>query len=119
MRIPYTKYKIGTELARLPLLSVRLNCNKRHVKVWALINSGADFCVFNGDIAGILEVDLKTGREIDLTGFVGGSAPAWIHQVNLEPEGFPSININVAFTDSRMPELCLLGQRGFFDQFQI
>jgi len=119
MRIPYTKYKIGTELERLPLVSVRLSCNKKKVKVWALVDSGADFSVFNADIAAILDIDLKKGRPIDLMGFVGESAPAWVHQVNLELEGFQSININVAFTESSMPELSLVGQRGFFDNFQI
>jgi predicted aspartyl protease len=119
MRIPYTKYKIGTELERLPLVSVRLACNKEKVKLWALVDSGADFSVFNGDIAAILNIDLKKGKQIELMGLVGGSAPAWVHQVNLEVEGLRSVNINVAFTESSMPELCLVGQRGFFDQFQI
>jgi hypothetical protein len=119
MRIPYTRYKIGIELERLPLASVRLACNKNKVKLWALIDSGADFCVFNGEIASILNIELKSGRLIDLSGFVGGTSPAWIHQINLELEGYPSININAAFTESDMPELSLLGQRGFFDNFQI
>jgi predicted aspartyl protease len=119
MRIPYTKYKIGTELERLPLISVRLACNNKKVKLWALIDSGADFSVFNADIAAILGVDLEKERQVELAGFVGGSALAWIYQVNLEVEGLQSININVAFTESSMPELCLVGQRGFFDKFQI
>lgn len=50
---------------------------------------------------------------------MGGGADAWLHQVNIKVEGLPSIDINVAFTDSSAPDLSILGQRGFFDNFQI
>lgn len=119
MMIPYTRYKIGTELIRLPLVSVRLACNRKKQKVWAVIDSGADFCVFSYDIAALLDIDLRKGKSFSLTGFVGGDTLVWLHQVNLEIEGLPSININVVFTDSGMPSMPLLGQVGFFDNFQI
>jgi hypothetical protein len=106
-------------LESLPLVSVRLACNKKHQKIWALIDSGADVCVFNSDIAALLNINPPTGKQFDLFGFVGGGSPAWLHQVNLTLNGYPSIDILVAFTDSIYPELPLLGQRGFFDNFQI
>lgn len=119
MIIPYTRYKVQTELVRLPLVSVRLACNRKRIKVWALIDSGADFCVFNGDIASLLAIDLKKGKPLDIIGVVGGSTLAWIHQINLELEGYPSINIKAAFTETGIPDLSLVGQIGFFDNFQI
>ena len=61
-------------------------------------------------------------------GLMGGSELAWVHQVNLtveDPPGersgerLPSMNINVAFTESAKLDLPLLGQKGFFDNFEI
>jgi hypothetical protein len=119
MIIRYTRYKINNHLESLPLVSVRLATNKKHVNVWGLVDSGSDFCVFNSEIASILSVDIRAGKHFELFGFVGGSSNAWLHQVNLQLSEFPGVNINVAFTDSLMPELALLGQRGFFDNFQV
>jgi len=120
MMIPYTRYKASDgHLVRLPLVSIRLATNRKHETIWALIDSGADCCVFSAEIADLLDIDLTTGRELPLSGFVGGDSPAWLHQINLTLAGYPGININAAFTNSDKPELSILGQAGFFDNFQI
>ena len=121
MQIPYVRYKTAEgHLESLPILSVRIACNRKHQQVWALIDSGADMCIFNSSIAQMLDVDIKSGREFQLNGLVGGSVSIWIHQVNLTVGELGSINTNAAFTEFEdTPSLCVLGQRGFFDNFQI
>ena len=50
------------EQFRLPLLSVRLACNKRHQNFFALVDSGAEISIFNQSVAEELEIDIPTGK---------------------------------------------------------
>jgi hypothetical protein len=120
MMIPYTRYGMSNGLIEsLPIVSVRLACKGKNQKVWAIIDSGADVSVFNADIASLLGIAPNTGSPYPLSGLVGGSIDAWLHPVELTLGEFSSVAINVAFTNTSMPEASVLGQRGFFDNFQI
>jgi hypothetical protein len=44
---------------------------------------------------------------------------AYLHQVDLVVRGLGPITLEVGFTDSMAVGTGLLGQRGFFEQFQI
>ena len=116
----YVKIKTPDgELIRLPAIPIRLTCNKRHQDLYALIDSGAELCVLNSSIAKTLKIDVTKGNPLSLTGLVGGSVPGYLHQLNLSMQGLPSIDLLVAFTETDDPEMPILGQRGFFDNFQI
>lgn len=116
----YLQYKRDTELIRLPILSIQLACNHNKETIWALIDSGAEISVFNKEIAALLGIDVRSGKRFALGGIVDNSAiSAWLHQVSIRIGEFGSISTMVAFTDSDSPGLSLLGQRGFFDNFQI
>jgi hypothetical protein len=126
MIIPYSRYKVGGYLESLPLVSVLISCNRKRQRVWALIDSGSDMCVFNLEIADLLSIDPNKGKRYELTGLVGGSVGASGHQVNvvvsspLNPaDKLPGVDINVIFSTSLQPVPALLGQKGFFDNFQI
>ena len=45
--------------------------------------------------------------------------PGYLHQLNLSIQGLPSINLMAAFTETGDPGMPILGQRGFFDNFQV
>lgn len=116
----YVKIKTPDgELIRLPAIPIRLICNKQYQDVYALIDSGAEVCVFNSSIAKTLKVDVTNGQPLTLSGLVGGSVPGYLHQLNLSMQGLPSIDLLVAFTETEDPGMPILGQRGFFDNFQI
>lgn len=54
MIFPYLRYKSPDGyLEILPVVFVRLACNRKHQAVLAIIDSGADISVFNADIAKI------------------------------------------------------------------
>jgi hypothetical protein len=82
-----------------------------------LIDSGADVSVFSKEIAEVLDVDVHKGKPFIVNGFEGGEVPVWDHQVNIAVDGLGAIDTVVAFTDSDGPELSILGQRRFFDNY--
>jgi Aspartyl protease len=116
----YVKIKTPDgELIRLPAIPIRLTCNKQHQDVYALIDSGAELCVFNTSMAKTLKIVVAKGDALSLSGLVGGSVPSYVHQLNLSMQGLPSVDLLVAFTETDDPGMPILGQRGFFDNFQI
>jgi len=109
MRIPYTRYKTSSGLIEtLPLISVRLAYKGKDQKVWAIIDSGADISVFNSDIASLLGIVPNTGYLYPMSGLVGGDIEAWLHPVEFTVNTFPTVAINIAFTDTRLPDVSIL-----------
>jgi hypothetical protein len=78
----YVKIKTPDgELIRLPAIPIRLTCNKPHQDVYALIDSGAELCVFNTSMAKTLKIVVAKGQALSLSGLVGGSVPGYVHQL--------------------------------------
>lgn len=120
--IPYLKYKNSDgSYQSLPIVPVRLACNKKHQWLLALLDSGADFSLFNNSIARLLDIEVSEGREIQVYGVMDfAQTNAYLHQVNLAIKDLGSVDTNVAFTnDESYPDLPILGRRGFFDKFRI
>jgi len=102
-----------------PYLIVRLIYGAKHKDVVALIDSGADLCLFHSDIGKMLGIDIQAGRKWEFQGVAGGKGIAYLHPVRLIVRTLSSINLEVGFTDSMAVGTGLLGQQGFFEQFQI
>lgn len=86
----------------------------------ALIDSGADFCIFDGEVGEQLGINVRLGpREI----FGGiqerGGAEAFLHEVVLNIGG-RNYRTTVGFSyDIAKHGFGILGQKGFFDLFSI
>jgi hypothetical protein len=52
-------------------------------------------------------------------GVSGASEVAYVHRLDLVVKGLSAITLDVGFTDSMAVGTGLLGQRGFFEQFDI
>jgi hypothetical protein len=123
MIIRYTKVTMPNApdgFVRVPLLRIRLSWNKKKTPIlWTLIDSGADISLFSKEIAEILALDVTTGRPFPMSGVEGGQMNIWVHQANIEIPELGAIDTLVAFTNTDHPEVPILGQRGFFDKYQV
>lgn len=122
MIIPYRKYKDPDgNLVWLPIVSVRVKCNKMAVPIWGLLDSGADITLLSASFAQLFQIDLRKGKSTELFGVLEGSGfRAYLHQVNLSVKDLGSVDTVVAFTNSeKYPDHMILGRRGFFDHFTI
>jgi len=119
-RYKLVRYSNG-ENARIPAVRVRLTRKQQHQDFWAIIDSGADISVFSSSVAKILGIDVPSGKPITLNGMVEGKdLPAYVHQVHIFIVEIGSgVDIPVAFSQTEEPGMALLGQRGFFDNYQI
>ena len=104
---------------RRPYLIVRLLNGDRHKDVISLVDSGADVCLFHSDIGRMLGIEIEAAPELAFQGVSGVREVAYLHRVDLVVRGLSSITLDVGFTNSMAAGTGLLGQRGFFEQFQI
>jgi hypothetical protein len=102
----------------LPLLDVRLFYRGNYDDVRCLVDSGADECLFNSSIAENLGIELEEGEPRTYYPVGGEPFKGFIHRIELQILGFDErIEIEAGFTDST--NLSLLGQEGFFDNYEV
>jgi hypothetical protein len=102
-----------------PYLIVRLLNGDKHKDVISLVDSGADVCLFHSDVGKMLGMKIEAAPELAFRGVSGVREVAYLHRVDLVVRGLNSITLDVGFTNSLAVGTGLLGQRGFFEQFQI
>jgi hypothetical protein len=122
MRFRYTEIRNHQGFAKpyhRPYLIVRLTYGTKYKDVIALVDSGADLCLFHSDIGKLIGIDVEAGSQLAFEGVSGAQATAYLHPVELIVRGVDKINLEVGFTDSMAVGTGLLGQQGFFDQLKI
>src|SRR5271165_4117831 len=125
--IPYSKFPVpasdpfpnGQVIAR-PLLVVKLSCkNGSTFSCVAIVDSGADHCLFPASFANALGLDILKMKS-NLVGGVGSSANTTYYDTIEIDFGAGGFEAYVGFTSGMDSHgVGLLGQVGFFDRFEI
>lgn len=85
----------------------------------ALVDSGADNCLFNAEVADVLGIDLSDAKRRNLTGITGTMEGYYLDEIKIKVDGMDKpVEIPVCFIKSPTVGL-LLGQEGFFDRYRI
>ena len=87
-------------------------------KTIALLDSGADNCLFNLEYAKEIGVDLNKCKKTATTGVEGGRTDVYITEIDIQVQHLKKIRIEVGFINSKSVN-GLLGQIGFFDLNRI
>jgi hypothetical protein len=116
------KFKYQTILSsRLPrpFIPLSLRYKDRTVKIKALVDSGADFCMFDGELLYILDIDLTKLERITING-VAGAAKGYVAHIEIGVDGqfFPTPAV-FSFDFSPDEFGGLAGQLGFFDTYIV
>ncbi|OHA73000.1 MAG: hypothetical protein A3A27_00785 [Candidatus Wildermuthbacteria bacterium RIFCSPLOWO2_01_FULL_47_18] len=103
-----------------PVIPVALHYKDKRVKVFALVDSGADISLFHASLGQALGIDVTGGRKMTFFGISeGAGVEVYMHTIDLEVVGdSTSFEMEVGFTDSKGVG-AILGQAGFFDHFHI
>ena len=100
-----------------PIIPVRLQYKKIFVILEAIIDSGADWCIFDAGLLGILKLPLGPQTKF----FGAGKEPlrGFKSKVNLTIIG-KDFKADVLFSpDLGRHSYGILGQKGFFDNFKV
>ncbi len=116
MKFKYKNY--GQGILR-PVIPIEISYKHLTVPYEALVDSGADFCIFSAQIGEILEINIEKGEKFDVRGITGKSESYYVHSVTINVGGW-DYKIKAGF----MPNIGqfsygVVGQKGFFDIFTV
>ncbi len=116
MKFRYKQYEPGIIRPVIPIEIVHSN---RSVPYEVLVDSGADFCIFDAQIAELLDIDVTSGNRREVGGITGVVEPYYVHPLTIRVGG-RAHQIEAGF----LPNIAalgygVLGQRGFFDIFVV
>ena len=127
MKFKYVRFRgqnskgVTTTVTR-PIIPIAIKYKEKEIKTYALVDSGADDCIFSSEIASELGIILGRGERKTVGGVIDGvTKPYYIHE---------NITINIGGWDyktkigfmkdlSKSMGVGILGQEGFFDKFVI
>jgi hypothetical protein len=127
MKFKYKKFRVPLSPAfpkrkylLRPIIPLLLTYQDRTIGYEALLDSGADFCIFHAEIGEFLDIPVLNGKKESFGGIVGQQAVAYIHKVDFTLGGnsYPSIPVGFSY-DIAPHGYGILGHYGFFNIFRV
>ena len=125
MQFPYQEYpRVPSEafpdltVRLVPMIPVILSAGKKPIQIDALVDSGADSCIFPGMLGVALGIDVHKGPIQRISGLGGRIIEARFHNIQLKL-GKIDCKIYAGFSFDTIGITGLLGQRGFFENFRV
>lgn len=115
MKFKYKKY--GPDTLR-PVIPMEVIANNLEVPYEILVDSGADMCIFDSQIANILGINIVKGIKSQVSGVTGFPEDMYIHTIHIKLGG-RNYKIDAGFMDMRNNSYGVVGQKGFFDLFVV
>ena len=101
-----------------PVIPITLHSGKRALTCRGLIDSGADECIFPGEVATSLRLNLTKGKPRIFIG-VGGSTIGYLHWTTVEVERM-LLRCPIYYSDEwNHIRFGLLGHAGFLARFKV
>lgn len=101
-----------------PIIPIFLKSETVFIFYRAIIDSGADNCVFSTNIADLLEIKLSDKEKINFTGVGKGNIEGFKKEIVIKV-GSISYLTEVIFAEISDFGHGILGARGFFDHFDV
>ena len=113
---PFESPTFGTIFRPIAYVEVKTQTGEWKI-FYPEVDSGSPISVFNKSDCDFLGFSLSEGQPFTISGVLGGSTPAYIHEVDIKI-GSEVIPIKIAFTDGKNHKQ-LLGRIDVFDKFRI
>lgn len=108
--------EISPQIIR-PIIQIVLKAKGKFVIYLALIDSGADYCIFNIQVAKELGIPLQS-RKVSLKGIGREKVTGYLGKVEMSING-ASYDLIAIFAQISDFGHGILGQKGFFDHFDV
>ena len=117
--LPRPSAFFGTSILK-PIIPIEILHGSKSIKYAALIDSGADLCIFDAEVADYLGIDVRSGEIEKFKGIQeSGQSTAYIHNVKIVIGGY-DYYMTVAFSyEIARHGFGILGQKGFFEKFIV
>ncbi|OGF61154.1 hypothetical protein A2662_03305 [Candidatus Giovannonibacteria bacterium RIFCSPHIGHO2_01_FULL_45_33] len=123
MKYDYTRespLSYTSKITRKPRIEVEFFGKEKSVKVFSIVDSGADITLINEEIAQFLDIDLKGLPLFKTLGITGNSSDVRIGKIKIKLPGYSKVSeIKAQFLIGKGNFDVLLGQDDFFDKHRI
>lgn len=104
---------------RRPIIPLEIINASQSTRIYALIDSGSDYCMFQGSLGQQIGIDVKNGKLEEIIGIMNKPIKVYFHKIELKIGGwrFPCF-AGFSFELDNLP-LGILGQDGFFSRYKI
>ena len=121
MKFRYRKFRLYPDLkfCLRPVIRIEVIHKNNKLETFALIDSGADFCLFQGSIGKYIGLDVASGEKKSLLGIKQEPVLIYFHNILLRISGqeIPCYT-GFSFDLEKLP-YGILGQNGFFNQYKV
>jgi len=120
-KIPFDeKSDLFGDFVLRPIIRIEVAFGEEKIPYLALIDSGADFSIFDAHIGELVGIDVKSGIPVVFAGAEKSRGSlAYLHEVDVKV-GTEKLETKVAFSYNVADNgHGLLGQRGFFEHFVV
>ncbi len=122
MKFKYRKLNLKDPFSRKnyilrPIIPVSLKGKNKSVHYEALIDTGADFCIFPLGLAKTLDIDLTKNSSLRFAGINGEPMEGFMGDIKIGL-GKEYVFTKIVFAQTTNV-VGILGQRGFFDHFDV
>ena len=117
MIFPYVKYNGVLR----PVVPIKLKNKNQEIGYDVLVDSGADFCIFDAEMGEAVGIDIKKGKPREVFGVGGKASLYYLHKVVIEIGGW-GYEIEAGFMSNvsgHVMRYGLVGQKGFFENFIV
>ena len=109
--------RFGLDILR-PVIPIEIKYGNVITPYEILVDSGADICIFNSQIAEVLGINLLKGIRVQVSGISGFPNDIYIHTISIKI-GEEYYKTDVGFMQMSNTSYGAVGQRGFFDKFVV
>ena len=104
-----------------PVIPIKLLHADKSVNYEVLVDSGADLCLFEAELAEFLGIEVSKGLAKEVFGVGGKAFIYYLHKITIQVGGWP-YEIEAGFMPrvaGRVVPYGLVGQQGFFSHFVV
>jgi hypothetical protein len=101
----------------IPLIPVGLRTRGKWMEVWAYVDSGSFYSIFDEKVAEILDINLETGERVLAVVGDGSFIPLYLHKVGIRI-GEDEFGMNIGFSPKLGVGFNLLGM-DIFDRYRV
>ena len=112
------KYKKVAPKVLRPIIPIEIG-NDFFVSYEVLVDSGADMCLFDSSIADLLEIDVRKGEKLEVSGITGDKQTYFYHRSIPIKVGGWEYKINAGFMEGTPYGYGVVGQESFIEIFIV
>ncbi len=103
---------------KVPMIPLRVKRKKDWYDIWAFVDSGATYSIFEATEAERLGIKLEEGKKMMIVVGDGSFIPVYIHRITLQI-GEEEFETEVGFSSHLGIGFNLMGRQGIFDKFKV